>query len=87
VTSLFMLSSAHYPGNRLGNRLVLWILHSSMAGFLASDSEFTLLDPYWKITSSVQLHLINSHLLDFTRVPWESLTLLVISLRLINDIH
>jgi hypothetical protein len=55
-----------------------------MVGFLAFDSGFSLLTPDREIPPSVQVQLINSHSLDCTRVPWESLTLMVISLTLVN---
>jgi hypothetical protein len=58
-----------------------------MVGFLAFDSEFSLLTPNWEIPPSVQPQLIDSHSLDCNSVPWESLTLMVISLTLVNDIH
>jgi hypothetical protein len=35
---------------------------------------------------NVRPHLIYSHSLECTRVPWESLTSLVISLALVNDL-
>jgi hypothetical protein len=64
--------------------LVPWNLHASMAGFLAFDSGFTSLTLDRKIPSNVQLQHIHSHSMDCTRVPWESLTLMVISLTLFN---
>jgi hypothetical protein len=85
--SLFLSNSTHYPGIRLGNQLVPWNLHASMAGFLTFDSGFSLSTPNREISSSVRPQLIDSHLLDCTSVPWESLTLMVISLTLVNGIH
>jgi hypothetical protein len=58
-----------------------------MAGLLSFDDGFSLSTPDQKISSSVQLHLIDSHSFDCTSVPWDSLTLMVISLALVNDIH
>jgi hypothetical protein len=87
VTSLFLSTSTHYPGIRLRNQLVPWNLHASMAGFLTFDSGFSLLTPDREIPSSVRPQLIDSHSLDCTSVPWESLTLMVISLALVNGIH
>jgi hypothetical protein len=87
VTSLFLSTSTHYPGVRLRNQLVPWNLHASMASFLAFDSGFSLLTPDREIPPSVRLQLIYSHSLDCTSVPWESLTLMVISLALVNGIH
>jgi hypothetical protein len=58
-----------------------------MAGFLAFDSGFSLLTPDREILPSVRPQLIDSHSLDCTSVPWESLTLMLISLALVNGIH
>ena len=77
-------TSTHYLESRLRNYLVPWSLHASMAGFLAFDSGFTSLTPDRKILSNVRPQLIHSHSMDCTSVPWESLTLMVISLRLVN---
>ena len=85
--SLFLSTSTHYPGIRLRNQLVPWNLHASMAGFLAFDSGFSLSTPDREIPSSVRPHLIDSHSLDCTRVPWDSLALMVIFLTLVNDIQ
>jgi len=62
-------------------------LHTSMVCFLTFDSRFTPLSPDQTISRNVQHHLIDLHLSDCTRVPWESLTLLVISLTLVIGIH
>jgi hypothetical protein len=78
-------NSTHYPESRLRNYLVPWSLHASMEGFLAFDSGFTSLTPDRKIPSDFRLQLIHSHSMDYTRVPWESLTSMVISLALVND--
>jgi hypothetical protein len=67
--------------------LVPWNLHALMTGFLAFDNGFSLLTSDREISLSVRLQLINSHSLDCTRVPWESLTLMVISLALVNGSH
>ena len=87
MTSFFPSTPAHYPKTRLKNYLIPWNLHASMAGFLAFDSGFSSLTPDWKISSSVQHQLIDSHSLDCTSVPWVSLTSMVISLALVNSIH
>jgi hypothetical protein len=75
---------AHYLETRLRNYLVPWNLHASMAGFLTFDSGFSSLTPDWEIPSNVRPQLIYSHLVDCTSVPWESLTLMVIFLALVN---
>jgi hypothetical protein len=85
--SLFLSTSTHYPEIILRNQFLPWNLHASMAGFLSFDSEFSLSTPDREISSSVQHHLIDSHSLDCTSVPWESLTLMVISPILVNGIH
>jgi hypothetical protein len=77
-------TSTHYPETRLRNSLVPWNLHASMVGFLTFKSGFTSLTPDQNIMSSVRIQLIHSHSMDCTRVPWESLTLMVISLALVN---
>jgi hypothetical protein len=82
--SFFPSTSTHYPETRLRNSLVPWNLHASMAGFLAFDSGFTSLTLDRKIMSDVRPQLIHSHSVDCTSVPWESLTLMVISLALVN---
>jgi hypothetical protein len=87
VTSLFLSNLTHYPGIRLRNQFVPWKLHASMEGFLTFDNRFSLLTHDWEIPSSVRLQLINSHLLDCTSVPLDSLSLMLISLTLVNGIH
>jgi hypothetical protein len=59
-------------------------MHASMVGFLAFESGFTSLTLDRKILSTVRLQLIHSHSMDCTRVPWGSLTSMVISLVLVN---
>jgi hypothetical protein len=73
--------------NRLRNQLVLWDLHASMAGLLTFDSRFTSLTSDRMIPWMFDSQLIHSHSLECTRVPWESLTLMVISLALVNGLH
>jgi hypothetical protein len=85
--SLFLSNSTHYSRIRHRNHLVPWNLHASMEGFLIFNNGFKSLAPDWKISLSFRLQLINSHSLDCTRVPWGSLTSMVISLSLVNDIH
>jgi hypothetical protein len=75
----------HYLETRLRNSLVPWNLHASMAGFLAFDSGFSSLTLDREIPSDVRPQLIYSHSLDCNSVPWGSLTLMVISLALVND--
>jgi hypothetical protein len=82
--SFVLLTSSHYLESRLRNSLVPWSLHASMVGFLTFDSGFTSLTPDRKIPSDVRLQLIHSNLMDCTRVPWESLTSMVISLALVK---
>ena len=84
MTIFFPSTSAHYLETRLRNSLVPWNLHASMAGFLTFDSGFTSLTHDRKIMSDVRPQLIHSHSVDCTSVPWESLTLMVISLALVN---
>ena len=77
-------TSALYPESRIRNYLVPWSLHASMAGFLTFDSGFTSLTSDRRIPSDVRHQLIHSHSMDCTRVSWDSLTLMVISLALVN---
>ena len=46
-----------------------------------------IIDPWSDDSTSVLPHLIYSHSLECTRVPWESLTSMVISLTLVNGLH
>jgi hypothetical protein len=87
MTSLFLSTSTHYPGKRLRNHLVPWSPHASMVGFLAFKNGFISFPPNWKIPSSVRIKLINSHSLDCTRLPWDSLTSMVIFLTLVDGFH
>jgi hypothetical protein len=80
MTSFVLSTSAHYPDTRLRNSSVPWRLHASMAGFLTFDSGFTSSTPARNIPLTVRLQLTNSHSMDCTRVPWESLKSMVISL-------
>jgi hypothetical protein len=84
VTIFAPSTPSHYLEIRLRNHLVPWNFHASMAGFLAFDSGFSSLTPDREISSDVQPQLIYSHLVDCTSVPWESLTLMAISLALVN---
>jgi hypothetical protein len=85
MMSLVPSTPTHYPETRLRNYLVPWNLHTSMAGFLSFDSGFSSLTLDRGIPLNVEPQLIYSHSLDCTRVPWESLTLMVISLTLVNS--
>jgi hypothetical protein len=87
MMSLFLSNSTHYPGTRPRNKLVPWSLHASMAGLFTFNSGFTSLAHDWNIPLSVRLQLIHSHSLDCTRLPWESLTSMMISLALVNGFH
>ena len=87
VTSLVPSTPTHYPETRLRNYLVPWNLHASIVGFLTSDSGFSSLTPDREITLNVRPQLIYWHSLDCTSAPWDSLTLMVISLTLVNGIH
>ena len=55
--------------------------------FSRSWHRFTSLTLDRKIQLSVRHHIIYSHLKYCTRLPWESLTSMVISLALVNDSH
>jgi hypothetical protein len=87
VTSLVPSTSAHYPGLRLRKSFSTLELACLNGKFLTFDSRFTSLTSDRKILSVVRHQLIYSQLMDFTVVPWDSLTLMVISLALVNGIH
>jgi hypothetical protein len=87
VTIFVPSTSAHYLESKIRNHLVPWSLHASKAIFLAFDSGFTSLTSDREIPSGVRHQLIYSQWMDCTIVPWESLTLMVISLTLVNGIH
>ena len=58
-----------------------------MGAFLNFNSRFPSLASDWNILSIVQLQIIHSQSGECTRVPWESLKLMVIYLTLVNNIH
>ena len=58
-----------------------------MTNFLAFDNRFTSLTYDRKIQPSVRHQSIYLHSEECTGVPWESLTLMVISLALVNGSH
>jgi hypothetical protein len=87
VKSLVPSTSAHYPGLRLRNCFSTLELACLNGKFLTFDSGFTSLTPDREIPSSVRHQLIYSQSMDCTIVPWESFTLMVISLALVNGIH
>ena len=55
--------------------------------FSCSRHRFTSLTFDQKIPLGVRHRIFYSHSVDCTRVPWESLTLMVISLTLVNGSH
>ena len=58
-----------------------------MAGFLAFNGKFSSMTSDWNILSSVQIQNIYLHLGECTDITWGLLTLMVISLALVNSIH
>ena len=58
-----------------------------MTDFLSFDNRFTSLTFDRNIPLGVRHQKIYSHSVDCTRIPWESLTSMVISLALINSSH
>jgi hypothetical protein len=85
MTSLVPSTPTYYPKTGLRNYLVPWNFHALMASLFSFDSGFSSLTPDWDIPLNVRPQLIYSHSLDCTSVPWESLTLMVISLTLVNE--
>ena len=62
--------------------------HACLNGRLpCSQHDFTSLDLDWNISPNVRLQVLYSHLMICTRVSWESLTSMVISLTLIHNLH
>ena len=86
MTSFVPLTPTHYPETKLKYYLVPWDLHASMVSFLTFDSGFSSLTSDREISSNVWPQIIYSHSVDCTSVPWDSLTLMVISLTLVNGI-
>jgi hypothetical protein len=84
MTGLVPSTPTHYLETRHKNYLVPWNSHASMVGSVSFDSGFSLLTLDQEVPLNVQPQLIYSHSLDCTSVPWESLTLMVISLALVN---
>ena len=58
-----------------------------MAGFLAFNAKFSSMTSDWNILSNVQIQNIYLHLGECTDINWGLLTLMVISLALVNSIH
>ena len=86
-TRLFLLTSTHHLGNSLRNKFS--ILRSIYLSDIFSHFQhrFTSLSLDQNIPLGVRHQNIYSHLVDCTRVPWESLTSMVIPLTLVNDSH
>ena len=84
---LLLLTSAHHLRNSLRNKF------STLRSVCLNDRfshfrhRFTSLTFDQNIRLSVQHQIIYSHLGDCTKVPWESLTSMVISLVLVSIIH
>ena len=49
--------------------------------------EFTSFPPYSSIILGVRLQVLYSHMEECTKIPWESLTSMVISFTLVNSLH
>ena len=85
--SLFLSTSTPHPGIRLRNQenyLVPACLNDRLTSF---RHEFTSLNLDWKISSIVWLQVLYSHSMVCTEIPWESLTLMMITLALVNSLH
>ena len=87
LTRLFLLTSAHHPGNSLRNKFsTLRSVHLNDR-FSHSQHRFTSLTFDRQNRLGVRHQDIYSHSVDCTRVPQESLTSMVISLALLNGSH
>ena len=86
-TSLFLLNSTPYLGIRIRNQ-VKYLGPTCLNGRLPHfQHEFTSLSLDWNISSSVSLLVLYSHSMICTVIPWGSLTSMVISLALVNNLH
>ena len=84
---LFLSTSNPYPGIRIRNQdkyLGPACLNGRLPCF---QHDFTSLTLDWNILQSVRLQFLYSHSMKCTNIPWESLTLMVISLTLVNSFH
>ena len=87
LTSLFMSTTAYHPGLKLRTYPIPWNSHASMMGILIFDSGFYTIDPCWEIPWLFDFNSFIHILLECTTIPWESSSLLVISLTLAKSIH
>ena len=86
-TSLFLSTSTPYPRIGLRNQdkyLGPTCLNHRLLRF---QHVFTSLNLDWNILPSVRPHVLYSHLGGCTKICWESLTSMVISLTLVNNLH
>ena len=86
-TSLFLSTSTHHPGIRPTNHSLPWNLHALMVATLIFDNWFTSLTSDQKILWMFNFNSFIHISLECTIVPWDSSTLLVISLTFVNCIH
>ena len=92
-TRLFLSTLTHHPGISLRKFFSLRNFFSTLRSVFLNDRfshsrhRFTSLTFDQNIQLSVQHQNIYSHLVDCTRVAWESLTLIVICLALVNGLH
>ena len=86
-TGLFVSNPTHTPGISIRNKEVPGDLYTSMPYLLSFNNRFTSLTFDRKIQPSVRRQIIYSHSEECTGVSWESSTLMVISLALVNVFH
>ena len=86
-TGLFLSTSGYHPGNSIRNKFSTLRFVCLNDRFSCFRNRFTSLTFDRNIPLGVRHQNIYSHLVDCTRVPWESLTLMVISLALVNGSH
>ena len=87
LTRLFLSTSTHHPRNSLRNKFSTFRSVCFNDRFSRSRHRFTSLTFDRKSLLGVQQQDLYSHSVDCTRVPCESLTLMVISLTLVNSSH
>ena len=85
--SLFLSTTTLYPVIILRNQ-VKYLGPACLNGRLPCFwHEFTSLTVDWKISSSVRLQVLYSHSMVCTKIPWESLTSMVIFIAFFNSLH
>ena len=84
----FLSTSAHYPRSRSMDTPFSTLKLACLNGkFLTSGDKYTSMTFDRKILHGVRRQVLYSHHVNYTVVPWGSLSLLVIPLALVNGLH